>query len=375
MKKRNGKIELLRFVCCAIIVLRHSSVFTPNGIRNLFSRGALGVEFFFFVSGYLMAVSAAKKRDVYPNQLGRETSQFIGRKITALMPHYLIAWFVAFAITEISKRNFNLYKGVQSFLDQIWELLFVSYAGFGPINASNSVVWYISAMLIAMAILYPLCRKYYDMYIHVIAPLIGVIIVGYLFRTTDTTLSPATVIGPFYKGLWRAFAEISLGAAGYPIVQAMKRLNLKRFAKCTISVAEIACWAFAVMWMQYGDNRRFDVLAALCIYAAVLLAFTEQGSFAECFNKKWCYALGKISLSLYLCHIAWGRAVNREYGRWLGEQLMTYSHEVQYIILLVIYVGLSLITAIAVEYISEYLKRNSAKILEWTKSRFLYEAA
>lgn len=62
-KKRNGEIEILRFLFCMYIFLRHGAPFLKmtGSDADLFARGALGVDFFFIVSGYFMAASAAKK--------------------------------------------------------------------------------------------------------------------------------------------------------------------------------------------------------------------------------------------------------------------------------------------------------------------------
>ena len=51
--KRNGKIEFLRFLFSLIIVVHHSRMFLGDEISP-FLGGSLAVEFFFFVSGYLM---------------------------------------------------------------------------------------------------------------------------------------------------------------------------------------------------------------------------------------------------------------------------------------------------------------------------------
>ena len=56
----NGKIELLRFVFAVIIVIHHSRYIFGDDYSP-FLGGSLGVEFFFFVSGYLMMATIAKR--------------------------------------------------------------------------------------------------------------------------------------------------------------------------------------------------------------------------------------------------------------------------------------------------------------------------
>ena len=61
LKARNGKIEFLRFLFCIIVLLYHIAESTI-GLKyeildniTFFGKGYFCVEFFFIVSGYLMA--------------------------------------------------------------------------------------------------------------------------------------------------------------------------------------------------------------------------------------------------------------------------------------------------------------------------------
>lgn len=66
--QRNGKIELLRFIFCMAVLLFHCEKYVlgepslEKGYHlSLFCHGSMGVEFFFLVSGFLMAKSISKK--------------------------------------------------------------------------------------------------------------------------------------------------------------------------------------------------------------------------------------------------------------------------------------------------------------------------
>ena len=63
-KKRNGTIDILRFLFCIGILLFHIEKYIfeepslKNGIHfDFFPHGSIGVEFFFLVTGWLMAKS------------------------------------------------------------------------------------------------------------------------------------------------------------------------------------------------------------------------------------------------------------------------------------------------------------------------------
>ncbi len=90
--KRNGVIELMRFLMVIPIVLGHTKEFLSD---KIVTRGYLGVEFFFVVSGYLMMASLSRKKGEEIKDLGKETWSFVVHKWKALMPNYLVAFIVA----------------------------------------------------------------------------------------------------------------------------------------------------------------------------------------------------------------------------------------------------------------------------------------
>lgn len=64
IKQKNTKIELLRFVFCIYVIGFHLNKYLigkidlSNGVKlDFFPHGAMAVEFFFFLSGALMAMS------------------------------------------------------------------------------------------------------------------------------------------------------------------------------------------------------------------------------------------------------------------------------------------------------------------------------
>ena len=86
--KKNGRIELLRFLFALIILLFHiqkrfAKSPVPMGDTGLyfFNHGCIGVEFFFLVSGYLLAAGCYKLRDEPCDFIGTETAGVMWKKI------------------------------------------------------------------------------------------------------------------------------------------------------------------------------------------------------------------------------------------------------------------------------------------------------
>lgn len=355
--KRNGKIEWLRLALSVVILLRHSSNFAPEGAWYFFRRGALCVEFFFIVSGYLMACTAAKaaQRGSY---CAGETPRFIGRKAAALMPELALAWCVSVLVTAAGNGEFTLPGLLATAMKRIWSLLLLNAAGFGGMDET----WYISAMLLAMAALYPLIRMRFDGYVRVIAPLLAAGILGFFAMKTSTPLTPAAEMGIFYKGLLRAFAEISLGAALYPLIGRLSALPLTRTGRAAVTCTEALCWGGALAWMALAGNNRFDFQCLLLIAAGVCLAFSGQGLLADRFNGPAAAAAGRLSLSVYLCHNAWGKAIGTAHEGWLGARLAAWPAQTQYFMMMGAYLALSLGTALAVYHAGCMLRKNKDRI-------------
>ena len=83
---RNGWIELFRFVFALLIVFYHGTAFLPADSNFLrCTNGAIAVEFFFILSGFLMAKSAKRKlRENAP--IGLDSARFIIKKYASIFP-------------------------------------------------------------------------------------------------------------------------------------------------------------------------------------------------------------------------------------------------------------------------------------------------
>ena len=226
-KKRNGAIDFWKITMCLIVVIFHSKNITTNDDSFLIG-GSIGVEFFFIVSGYLMAKSAEKR---YDNQLntGKDSINFIFGKIKNLFPEILIAYIIGFFVEHLNE-NFTNKELIKDFISSIWELLFLNDSGLMGFRA-NAVVWYISSMLISMLILYPLLRKYKNTFLMIMAPLITIFIYGIMYQNLQSLRAPHYWNGFVYKGLLRALAAISLGCICYLLVRFIKNIIIQKFRR------------------------------------------------------------------------------------------------------------------------------------------------
>lgn len=302
-KKRNGEIDLLKFVFSVIIVLFHTFHYNEiDGIRP-FIGGNVAVEFFFLVSGFLMAQSASRVR-LEQSGLGGETKNFMFRKIRGLFPEFGIAWIIGFIVMQLAEESVSIVSIIKDFLTGLWELFFLRMSGLTDFRA-NVVTWYISAMLLAMLVLYPLLIKYKDTFFYIIAPCVSIFLLGYICKTVGHLGGPTKWDGFYFRGVLRAFAELSLGCILWKISQTMLRFQYTRLARTLFSIIELFGYAFCVYWMFGHKSSKMSFVLIMIMAICLTLTFSHVGIAAPLFDNGVCYLLGKISFALYIGHCYW----------------------------------------------------------------------
>lgn len=398
MKKRNGKIDFLRLFFAVIIVLHHSR-YVLGYEESIFIGGSLAVEFFFIVSGYLMMAHIAKlegaKRPaarldagnesnvsgVEDMRLGSETYHYLMRKIRGFLPEFLFAVVIGFLFTAAAER-WSAAETLQHFIQNFGEYTLLKMSGIFQ-NGIDGVMWYLSAMLIAMAILYPLIRRYPDMMEHVGLPLITILILGFLCQMEDSPRDPTVWMGIAYKGLLRAIAEISLGGICYLACRHFKALRLSRAGKGLVTAAEILCYALPVGYMYLQKPSRYDYFFIFLLFLGVLLSFSGQGLLAGVFDEDvaagsatptkknpatrkslWSLCSG-YSTALFLSHIYFAQHINAIFA----EDRYSAAFRMAW------YLGLSFLNGFVVMKLSGLVREKSGRLRSFFTGIFTTNAA
>ena len=165
--KYNPEVDFWRFVFAVVIFLYHSAKFIDQSGSSLLSRGYLAVEFFFIVSGFFMASTIRN----YENN--STCWEYLLHKIKSIYLYYICALVIAIAIRQwiLSADGINIIKNI--FMS--WnEIFLLKMGGINSGRSYNGPTWYISAMLIAMGLLYPLVKKWRSYFMNVGALLISI---------------------------------------------------------------------------------------------------------------------------------------------------------------------------------------------------------
>lgn len=301
--KKNGKIELLRFVFATMIVLSHFKSYVQS-VGGLFTYASLGVEFFFILSGYLMASSLSKPAKEY--NLLKDTFQFLKRKVVALIPTYVVGYVLVFASYSIfSGKVKNLHDLIVLAVKNIPGFLTFSDLAVTSVFARvDGVTWYIPAMLLGMAVLYPLCRKS-SAFRKYAVPVIGFILLFYLALKFHSLVTPRDLAfgGLIYKGYVRAFCELCLGILTYDLtVNYVNKLQLTAAGEKLIHALELFSFAFVMFVHIFTRRGVYNFPALLMIMALVSLCFSKYSWQPDLFNNNVCAYLGRLALSVFLSH-------------------------------------------------------------------------
>ena len=415
-KQHNVTIDFLRFLFSVIVVLHHSR-YVLGDDNCYFLGGSLAVEFFFFVSGYLLLVGADKAGRkngagylltdgvdmagrkngagyLFPDGadmagrkngagylltggvdmagrteaagletkgvgagttgiggkttgicgeatgiggemtgIGSETLHFILHKIRSFLPEFLIAWWIGFVLIGVV-RQYGVLDYLKAFGNDFWELTLVKMSGLFT-HGIDGAMWYLSAMLLGMAILYPLLRTKRDLMTHLVCPLLALFLYGYLCQAEGHPRDPIVWLGLCYKGLVRAIAGLCTGVVICMAVRRLKRFSPSGLTKTGNALAigaQLLCLLLTIRYMAEQEPSEYDYFYMFLLMLLVLLSFAGFGLESVLGNSQRLHLLsaflGKYSLSLYLGHLYFAQHVNEL----LPEEL--YSGKIRMIVYL-----------------------------------------
>lgn len=311
MTKKNGTIELMRFIFAVCMVLYYVSgdlwsrskvFFTVLGYKVfIFRYGYIGAEFFFIVAGYLLAGSVYKKISVkdpvYDNSTcAKDWLSFISKKVRRLLPYYwpVSMVLILLLITIDRVRPSYLFYRLPS-------LFFLQRSGLYT-EGFIGVSFYLSSMLIAMAVIYPFLRRFYFSYTRWFGPVAGCLIIGTMIYYTGSLGGAADWFGFTYKTNIRAFAEISMGTGCFELARFLKDKKYSDAQRVILSLVSALCYLSAFVFACFNVDRSFggQVLYLLCI--AVTISFSEIGivGYKGWLQKPLFGFLGAISLPFFL---------------------------------------------------------------------------
>ena len=353
-KQKNGSVEFLRFLFTSIIIFFHINLDLWDQkkvlavIRDIpvtfFNHGNIGVEFFFLVTGWLMAKSIYSryiqtKTTSYAGGTGNmrsagktgntgnegiaggngsedyeggtvtglfsETINFVTHKARAIFPYYLLAC----ALTPLVRVMTDRMLTFSYFLNRRPSLFFLQRVGIG--KPFIGCTWYLSSMLIALVAAYPLCRRFYKAYTLFIAPVLCAVLLGAIIVFTGSLGDIDDWFFFTYKTNIRAFAEISMGATAFEISRRMQGRVYPAAARILLSLTALTCLSLSIAYMCSAMEGRLGIGVFYLLFVLVVIAFSGEGILCHtgCFSHPLFSYLGRISLPMYVTQTLLRRSV------------------------------------------------------------------
>ncbi|MDC7278971.1 acyltransferase family protein [Butyrivibrio fibrisolvens] len=306
MTKKNGRVEFLRFIFALAILFFHiHKRFADGGMielgntgLNFFARGYIGVEFFFLVSGYLLAASAYAKREKSTEMIGTETALMMKKKFWNVFPYHLFATVLTIIVNAyfLEKTALDRYHYV---VDSWASIFFLQVFGFDS-TWVNKLTWYLDVWFMVTFIFYPLLRKHYDVFVKIVCPLLALFVLGYMAHEYDGIAGVDGWTGMFYKCFLRGLSEMALGCSTYSLTRQISRYNFTKAGKIILGFLEIFCYLIVFRYACTEMDVKYSFPVIFVLWVAVILSFSNINPCEKFFDKPVFYWMGRVSLMIYL---------------------------------------------------------------------------
>lgn len=292
-KKASNSFNLWRVFFTLVIMLFHlSNQYT--GIYETYPfikyHWYVAVEFFFILSGYLMAKHAESHSE-------ETTLQYSAGRIKRLYPLYIlvlimmVVWTICYSETPLVEVLVNNWE----------EFFMLQSMGTGKFPYLNNPAWYVSAMFIAGHFIYFFLRNHRKFFIEFVGIFSVVCFLGIFARNYDAlnsffSISPLGVS----TGLLRAVIGLTIGIYVYYLSDKYLN-NVSKFSGIIMAIIEIMSFAVIVIASMLTENTLCDFVFLIFSAIGVFLASKNQilSGISNCKILKY---LSKISYAMFLSH-------------------------------------------------------------------------
>ncbi len=309
---RNGEIDLMRVAMAVVIMVFHARFFWGKAKIPPFANGVYAVDFFLLLSGLLMAKSIASGR-------AGDTFAFLKRKLSSFYLVFVSSALIA-GVAFCMSRRLSAGESAVRFLSDVFEFLLVGHGGLQPFTGFNAVSWYLSAMMLAMAVLHPVASRFRHWFFPVGSVLVAACCYGVLLQNCGGVTGGRNWTGFCTYRMVRAVASISLGV--FVFEMADRTRNSVRATKTGCLFFNLLKVLAAVMFFAILFHPRHGVIARLgkmdgfvCMLFFALYLYLSFSGLAEFgwlrrIPLGWC---GPASLYIFLNHYGVLHVLNRNF--------------------------------------------------------------
>ena len=287
---KNNRIQFWRIVFTYLIVYYHL-----NTVYNDYKSWYIAVEFFFLVSGWLLADKFERLKE--RNELLQYTpGRYVWTKVRSFFPHCCFSFLVAFAVTGICE-GYAPHQYMAQFVSHLPEMFLLHSVGlnFSSSFWFNSPVWYISTMLIISFFLWFALRRDEEKTVHFWIPLAVLLIYPYLYRTYGSLTEHYQVTdGIMNSALLRGAAAMGLGVLARKLKERVRR----DWIGALISDAALIVGGIVLPMFWYRSSMDFLFMGLLFVGVTYGFACEQNRWFNNGLVEKWAV----ITPAIYLNH-------------------------------------------------------------------------
>lgn len=297
--KRNGMIDLMRFILtCSVVMIHLITGYLKERIGFL-RGGTIAVEFFFVLSGFLLAASADRANKDQP--LWQATWKTMKGKVCGIWPVWIVA-LGARMVTKIITGNMGLGKIRLMVEESTSGYLMLTQLGLID-NAAIKFSWYIPVMLLCSLALYPVLFRKRKEFTYTLAPLVTIFGLTYMFKATGSLFTRNVWIGFTWSATVRGLCEMCLGVIAYEASAWMKNRfsgKLTKTGRTLFTVLELGILAYPMYYIITRLRVEVQLGILLGFAAFIAVCFANLSWTGEVIKGRFWGWLGKFSLALYL---------------------------------------------------------------------------
>jgi exopolysaccharide production protein ExoZ len=299
MKSKIESIQILRGIAALSVVLFHYRFYlVPNGADRtlpdqLFGWGAIGVDLFFVISGFIMVYVTSGK-----NHGAKTSINFLINRLTRILPTYYVLLLFAF----LSGGAMSTFHYPEKISDLVSALTFLPYLSepaplYIPDSEMYNVRWTLNYE-IYFYLAFSLCILVKPRLTALCAWFLLPILLAYSL-ISNVTLS--TQGYDFSSVVLRFLTNPIILEFGIGVLAGYTYLYLKNKDILNSAYLSILCLALIVAEITFGHLQAYNLISAGAFFFLVLL-FALQNKKTLKFAPKSLIFLGNISFSWYLLH-------------------------------------------------------------------------
>lgn len=300
------EIDGLRFLAIISVVVFHLRThlmrttpfqLTVNGwsqtIFDFISNGGFGVNVFFGISGFILAVPFARQHMLNGKKVNLKA--YYIRRLTRLEPPYIITLTIFLFASA-----FVLHNSLQALWPHyLASLVYSHFFIYGSWSVINPVAWSLETevQFYLLAPLFFLVFRFGSKWVRrTIIVLTILIFTGLYFRLQDFYVQ-----NHLYKSILAYLPYFAVGVlfADYYLIFLQHHLSVRSYLWDIIGIAA----STTMFWLNHNSNIVYSLLGIFCLFLVFISAF--KGKLSNYFyTRKAIYIIGGMCYTIYLVHYA-----------------------------------------------------------------------